>query len=171
MPWRARASGQRDGVTPAIIPGRIAGGRVCDQTGARRSFNAHLRAGVSVTVMPSAWGVLDFFGAAARAGSSAAMKGGITLDTRIRIRPDVVSRDLDGEAVILNLTTGFYFGLDPVGTAIWQALGRDPALSAALAALIAEYDVSPERGARDLLQLVAALRENELVDVEREATG
>jgi Coenzyme PQQ synthesis protein D (PqqD) len=99
------------------------------------------------------------------------MKGSITLDKRIRIRSDVVSRDLDGEVVILNLTTGFYFGLDPVGTVVWQALVGDPALSAALAALLAEYDVSPERGERDLLRLVAALRENELVDVERGATG
>ena len=99
------------------------------------------------------------------------MKGSITLDTRIRIRPDVVSRDLEGEAVILNLTTGVYFGLDPAGTVVWQALARDPALSGALAALLAEYDVTPERGERDLLRLVAALRENELVDVERGATG
>jgi hypothetical protein len=121
--------------------------------------------------MPSAWSLLGHFGAARRDGSSAAMKGGITLDTRIRIRSDVVSRDLDGEAVILNLTTGFYFGLDPVGTVVWQALARDPALSAALAALLAQYDVSPARGERDLLRLVDVLQENELVDVERGATG
>jgi len=99
------------------------------------------------------------------------MKGGITLDTRVRLRSDVVARDLDGEAVLLNLTTGFYFGLDPVGTAIWHALGRDPAVSAALADLLAEYDVIPERAERDLLRLVATLRENELVDVERGAAG
>ncbi|HEY3065320.1 MAG TPA: PqqD family protein [Methylomirabilota bacterium] len=99
------------------------------------------------------------------------MKGGITLDTRIRIRSDVVSRDLDGEAVILNLTTGVYFGLDPVGTTIWQALTRDPTLSAALAAVLAEYDVTPDEAEWDLLRLVVALRENELVDVERGAAA
>jgi Coenzyme PQQ synthesis protein D (PqqD) len=99
------------------------------------------------------------------------MKGSITLDTRIAIRSDVVARDLDGEAVLLNLTTGFYFGLDPVGTAIWHALARDSAVSGALADVLAEYDVTPERAERDVLRLVAALREHELVDVERGAAG
>lgn len=41
-----------------------------------------------------------------------------SLTSRVRIRDDVLSRDLQGEAVILNLNTGLYFGLDPVGTRI-----------------------------------------------------
>ena len=33
--------------------------------------------------------------------------------------PDVVVRDLDGEAVVLDLATGTYFGLNDAGTRIW----------------------------------------------------
>ena len=34
--------------------------------------------------------------------------------------PDVVFRDLDGEAVILDLVSGTYFGLNEVGTRVWR---------------------------------------------------
>jgi hypothetical protein len=38
-----------------------------------------------------------------------------TLNSVVTINPDVTFRQLDGEMVILNLETGIYFGLDPLG--------------------------------------------------------
>ena len=45
-----------------------------------------------------------------------------------KLSPDVVFRDLDGEAVILDLVSGTYFGLNEVGTRVWRLVdeGRDP---------------------------------------------
>ena len=48
---------------------------------------------------------------------------------RYRIPEDVVSREVGGEAVLLNLATGTYFGLDGVGTEIWNLLAREGHLS------------------------------------------
>ena len=45
-----------------------------------------------------------------------------TLDAMFRIPDEVIFRELDGEAVILNLDTGIYFGLDAVGTRIWRLI-------------------------------------------------
>ena len=42
---------------------------------------------------------------------------------RLRGPNDVIYRDLDGGAVILNLKTGTYFGLDTVGTRMWALIG------------------------------------------------
>jgi len=39
-----------------------------------------------------------------------------------RIKKEVRSRDLQGELVLLNLRTGVYFGLDAVGSRIWQLI-------------------------------------------------
>ena len=49
-------------------------------------------------------------------------KGQSTLQDVITISPDVVFRDLDGEAVLLNLALGIYFGLNEVGTRMWNLL-------------------------------------------------
>ena len=60
------------------------------------------------------------------------------MSTTYAIAPDrVASRILDGEAVIINLDTGVYFGLNPSATALWSLLEAAPrsvdALSEALA--------------------------------------
>lgn len=74
-----------------------------------------------------------------------------------RVAESVVFRELDGEAVILNLDTGTYFGLDDVGTCIWQRLDRRESVDAVVAALVAEYDVAPETARADVDRLIAQL--------------
>jgi hypothetical protein len=79
---------------------------------------------------------------------------------------DAVFRDLDGEAVILHLDSGTYFGLNAVGTRIWQLMEREGRLTAVLDDLRAEYDAAPDVLERDLLDLVARLVEARLGEVK-----
>lgn len=85
------------------------------------------------------------------------------LDGVYRISEAVVSRELDGEAIILNLDSGIYFGLDPVGTRIWQLMSSPGRVSDVLRVLLAEYDVSEEVLRADLGQLITKLIEKGLV--------
>jgi hypothetical protein len=89
----------------------------------------------------------------------------VSLDSRVTVHPDVVFRELDGEAVILHLGTGLYYGLDAVGTRMWQVLAEHGDLGVALDVLAAEYDVSRERLRADLVRLVEALCDKGLVRV------
>ena len=68
--------------------------------------------------------------------------------------------------VLLHLGTGVYFGLDPVGTRVWQLLAEGRSLPEILELLTDEYDVGKRRAAADLREFVAALSENGLVDVD-----
>jgi hypothetical protein len=79
---------------------------------------------------------------------------------------DAVFRDLDGEAVILHLDSGRYFGLNAVGTRIWQLLERDGRLTAVLDDLRAEYEAAPDVLERDLLDLVSRLVDARLGEVK-----
>ena len=87
------------------------------------------------------------------------------LASGVRIRNDVLSRDLQGEQVILDLNTGVYFGLDPVGTRIWQLIQGHQSLQKVLAALVEEYEVTEAQCAKDLVSFVALLLEKRLVEV------
>ena len=89
----------------------------------------------------------------------------LSLESRVAINDDVVSRELEGEAVILNLGSSTYFGLDEVGTRIWSLLEEDGSLRRAFEAILQEYDVAPEIFERDLLRLVEELRTKGLVTV------
>lgn len=93
-------------------------------------------------------------------------KAGELGHVRVRVSPDVVFRELEGELVLLHLRTGVYFGLDPVGTRVWQLLAGGRSLPEILEILVDEYDVGKRRAAADLQDLVGALSENGLVDVD-----
>ena len=71
--------------------------------------------------------------------------------------PDVVFRELEGEAVLLNLDTGIYFGLNASGTRMWRLIVEHRSLDRVLAALQREFDAPPEQLESDLLAWVSQL--------------
>jgi hypothetical protein len=83
----------------------------------------------------------------------------ITLESRFVISKEALFRDLDGEAVILNLDAGTYYGLNAVGTRMWQLLERHGQLRPVFEALCREYEAAPDDLERDLIELVARLAE------------
>ncbi len=93
------------------------------------------------------------------------MAGDITLTSQVRISESVVSRDLESESVLLNLASGVYFGLDPVGTRIWHLLNEPWSLPKIRDALVDEYDVARGQCERDLLHFIGLLREKALIEV------
>ncbi|HUF61208.1 MAG TPA: PqqD family protein [Verrucomicrobiales bacterium] len=66
-------------------------------------------------------------------------------------------RELEGEAVILNLNDDSYYGLDEVGTRLWQLLISSDSLGAACEAMLEEYDVPPDTLRRDVEEFVRQL--------------
>src|SRR5262245_649086 len=71
-------------------------------------------------------------------------------EVAIKSAQDVVFRDLSGEAVLLNLTTGMYFGLNESGTRMWKLLLETGDPEKTLARLKDEYDVDDSRLRSDL---------------------
>ena len=84
----------------------------------------------------------------------------------VRISTDVVCRILGGEAVMLNLATGVYFGLDDVGTRMWQLMNEHGSTERTAAALLAEYDVDEDELRRDLENLTRQLAENGILTMD-----
>jgi hypothetical protein len=76
---------------------------------------------------------------------------------RVTIPDDVVVKDLAGEAVLLHLGTSTYFGLDSVGTRIWQLIEECQSTEAAVPLLLQEFEVDEQQLRRDVDALVAQL--------------
>ena len=89
-----------------------------------------------------------------------------TLESRISVPEDVLFRDLSGEAVVLNLETGKYYGLDEVGTRMWSLLTQHGRVEPAYQALLDEYDVAEEQLRQDVLSLVDELASHGLLQVD-----
>ena len=101
---------------------------------------------------------------------ASAMKDALSLTSRFRIPEGVLSHNLQGEEVILNLNTGVYFGLDPVGTRAWHLIQEHQSPQKVLDSLLAEYEVGKDQCAQDLLSLLVLLKEKGLLEVD-DGTG
>jgi len=89
----------------------------------------------------------------------------ITLDSSVIFSRDAVFRDLDGEAVILDLHSGTYFGLNEVGCRIWQLIEQHGRLRPVLETLCEEYEAAPDVLEQDLMALVSKLAASGLGEV------
>jgi hypothetical protein len=89
----------------------------------------------------------------------------VTLDDRVQCSGEVLVQEIGGEAVLLDLASERYFGLDPVGTRIWQLLADAHSLAQVHQALCSEFEAAPECIGEDLLALVGQLSEAGLVQV------
>jgi hypothetical protein len=81
----------------------------------------------------------------------------------LRVGDQVVFHDLDGEVVLLNLETGVYFGLDPVGSRIWSLIDGRRTTAQVVTAIVEEYDVDAPTCETDVARLVASLRSHGLL--------
>jgi hypothetical protein len=92
--------------------------------------------------------------------------GPVSLENSFTLGKDTVFRDLDGEAVILHLGLGTYFGMNAVGTRMWQLIAQHGRLDVVLDELCLEYDASRDDLRHDLLEFVARLAEARLVEMQ-----
>jgi hypothetical protein len=87
----------------------------------------------------------------------------VAKETTVEISPQVLVRELQGESVLLDQESQRYFGLDEVGTRIWQLLSEGLGVEAVLDRLLEEYDVERSRLEEDLERFLAKLKDANLV--------
>lgn len=87
----------------------------------------------------------------------------MNLNHIIRVSPQVISQELSGETVILDLQSECYFGLDAVGTRIWQLIRDGADLRTIHDTLLDEYEVDAAQLQRDLQALVEDARQRGLI--------
>lgn len=84
---------------------------------------------------------------------------------------DQVSCELRGEAVILKVDSGVYYGLNPVGTCVWNLVQQPTAFKDILQVLLDEFDVEPGQCSRDLVELLEEMAAVGLINVNAEVAA
>ena len=78
---------------------------------------------------------------------------------------DQVSCPLGEESAILGLKTSIYYGLDRVGSRVWSLLQVPRTVGQLRDSLLEEYEVEPARCQADLLDLLANLHREGLIEI------
>jgi hypothetical protein len=83
----------------------------------------------------------------------------------ISLSPDVISQEVSGETVLLDLKSENYFGLDAVGTRIWQLVRDNGDVQVILETILDEFDADEARIRRDLEALLSEIADLGLITV------
>jgi hypothetical protein len=89
----------------------------------------------------------------------------LNLESTIKIPSHVSSSTIQEHVFLLNTRTNNYFALDQVGARFWELISKENSFRSAYKSLLAEFEVDPARLETDLLELVADLHKNELVEI------
>lgn len=81
-----------------------------------------------------------------------------------------ICRTVGEESVILDVDRGQYFGLDAVGTRIWQLLSEGGSNLQIAAKLAQEFDVDEEEARNDVQALLDELLQAELISSQDQLT-
>ena len=84
------------------------------------------------------------------------------LETKLSIPPQVMSRLVGDETVLLDLASGIYFGLDGVGKRVWESVADGKSLVQTVEVIVAEFEVEEARAQADVLAFVSDLVERGL---------
>ena len=89
----------------------------------------------------------------------------MNLLNKVTIPSQVMARTVGDETVILDLASGTYFGLDPIGARIWHLMSEGRTLGAICETLLDEYEVTRETLVGDVLRLTTELHTKSLVSL------
>lgn len=82
----------------------------------------------------------------------------------------VAAKVMDGEAILINLSTGAYYSMSTTGGFIWSLIERRISIDNIITAVTNQYEVDRPRAVADILRLGEELRTEGLVAVSTGAT-
>ena len=94
----------------------------------------------------------------------------VSFSDRVTVAPDVLFRLVSDEAVLVNLNTEMYLGLNPVGARMWRVLSEASSIQAAYEQLLQEYDVEPSKLRGDLEEFIGELQTHRLIETRPDAS-
>ena len=75
-----------------------------------------------------------------------------------------MTRRVEEDVVILDVTSGRYFALDGAGALIWELLEDEATRDELIDTVVASFDVDHDEAAVDIDELIAELADRGLVD-------
>jgi hypothetical protein len=89
----------------------------------------------------------------------------------VKAAGDLIWCEIDGEAAILSMPAGVYYGLDNVGASVWRLLNEPRSVAALVDAITSEYEVDAAQCERDLIALLHELAQHGLVEINEAAAA
>ena len=90
----------------------------------------------------------------------------ISMDTTICRTKDVVASDIDGEVVMMSIENGAYYGIDSIGSRIWELIETPCKVSELIEKLLEEFEVDRPTCEKDVLKFLEELQKDKIILVQ-----
>jgi hypothetical protein len=77
--------------------------------------------------------------------------------------PDIASRKVANEVVLLNVKTSEYYSMNPTAVLIWELISKSKGLEEIVKAVAADFDADEARIRKDVLELIKKLESEKLI--------
>lgn len=89
----------------------------------------------------------------------------ITKSMHIQRNPEIVSSEIDDEVVMMSINEGKYYGVDAIGSRIWQLLETPLSVTDLFRQLQTMFDVTETQLESDVLEFLADLENQKLIEI------
>jgi hypothetical protein len=89
----------------------------------------------------------------------------LSIDTVVVRCSEAITREVDGELVMLDPRQSMYFALDSIGRRIWELLEQPRQVDALCRVLVEEFDAPAETCRADVVAFLAQLADADLVSI------
>jgi hypothetical protein len=93
------------------------------------------------------------------------IKRNISLTSKVQRNPGMITSNLDGEIVMMSVEHGEYYGLDEIGTRIWELLEKPITVEELISSLTHEFEVERLECEHDTLEFLDELLSKKLIQI------
>lgn len=87
-------------------------------------------------------------------------------NSKIKKTDNFVASDIDGQAVMMSIENNKYFGMDEIGTSIWNLLEKSPRFEDLISALMNEYEIDIHTCEADTKEFLEHLIKYDLIEIK-----
>ena len=89
----------------------------------------------------------------------------VSLDSGVVMKDDLPTVDLDGEVGMMHVENGKYYGMDPVGSRVWELIEKPRTVREVVSLLLKEYDVDENTCQEHVLDFINDLIKEDLISI------
>ena len=87
------------------------------------------------------------------------------MNTRWQVSQEVLSSKIDEEIILMSIKADSYFGIDPVGSQVWEIISKQPLTTSEIVQLMMEdYEVDEETCRADVQAFIDSMYARKLIE-------
>ncbi len=89
----------------------------------------------------------------------------ISIESKICRNEELVTSEIDGEVVMMSIDNGEYYGMDAIGSRIWELIDKPTQVDQLIETLMAEFQVDRETCKHDVLVFLNDMSGSDVIKI------